>query len=93
MCADGNWEKKKQSLIKCHEAIFMGYGVYKHEENIGGLVMFRSAVLDFHRSTFVRNCAEEILRKDTDCNIFQIKHDLLTEGGGNVSKTFYHLFP
>lgn len=56
----------------------MDYGVYKHEENIGGVVMFRSAVLDFHRSTFVRR---EILRKDTDGNIFQIKHDLLTEGG------------
>lgn len=70
MCADGNWGEKKQSLIKCHEAISMDYGVHKHEENIGEVVMFRSAVLDFHCSSFVRNCAEEILGNDTDCNFF-----------------------
>lgn len=81
MCADGNWKKKKkkQSLIKCHEGIFMDYGVYKHEENIGEAVMFRSAVLDFHCSGSVRNCAEEIL--GNDCNVFQITHNLLTERG------------
>lgn len=70
----------------------MDYGVYKHEENIGEVVMFRSAVLDFHCSSFVRNCTEEILGNDTDCNIFQIKHNLLTEGEKNGSKNFHHLF-
>lgn len=70
----------------------MDYGVYKHEEDIGEVVMFRSAVLDFHRSSFVSNCAEEILGHDTDCNIFQIKRSLLTEGEKNGSKNFHHLF-
>lgn len=66
----------------------MDYGVYKHEENTGEIAVFRSAVLDFHCSGSVRNCAEEILGNDTDCNIFQIKHNLLTEGGKNGFSSF-----